>query len=161
MPVELWVASRWLHIIAAAFWIGGSLFLAAVLIPSVRRTMASLERIEIVDVVARRFSRLSWIGMAVLTGTGVVNLWTMQFSFDDFLTRRGATLIAKLVLFTVILVLSALHDFVYGPRAVNLARVKGTESVDYAAERRRASWIAMVNLSIGLAVLVLALMLRL
>ncbi len=63
---DLWLAVRWLHLLAMAFFVGGQLFLAAVVVP-VERRAADPERLR---AVARRFGYGTVVALAVLLGTG-------------------------------------------------------------------------------------------
>jgi uncharacterized membrane protein len=64
---ELWLAIRWLHLIALAFFVGGQLVLAAVVVPVARGTPA-------MGAVARRFGAgtlflvslaIVWLGISL------------------------------------------------------------------------------------------------
>jgi uncharacterized membrane protein len=61
-----WDAVRWLHLLAMAFFVGGQIFLAAVVVPSLREgaDRAALRRI------ARRFGWGTLGAIAVLLATG-------------------------------------------------------------------------------------------
>src|SRR5215212_5023868 len=63
---ELWLAVRWLHLLAMAFFVGGQLFLAAVVVP-VERRAADPQRLR---AVARRFGYGTVFALAVLLATG-------------------------------------------------------------------------------------------
>lgn len=54
--------------------------------------------------------------------------------------------------------ISALHDFVIGPKATNL-RMKNPESVDAFRMRKLASWIGRINLLLALIVVMLGVIL--
>jgi uncharacterized membrane protein len=64
--IELWLAVRWLHVIAMAFFVGGQLFLAVAVVPVDRRA-ADPERLR---AVARRFGYGTLVALAVLLTTG-------------------------------------------------------------------------------------------
>lgn len=61
-----WVAIRWLHLLAMAFFVGGQLFLAAVVVPVLR---GGADRAPI-RLVARRFGAGTLVAIAVLLATG-------------------------------------------------------------------------------------------
>jgi uncharacterized membrane protein len=63
---ELWLAVRWLHLLAMAFFVGGQLFLAAVVVP-VERRAADPQRLR---AIARRFGYGTVVALAVLLATG-------------------------------------------------------------------------------------------
>jgi uncharacterized membrane protein len=62
--VTAWVIVRWLHLLAMAFFVGGQLMLAAVVVPAARGT-------EAMAVAARRFGAGTLAAIAVLIATGI------------------------------------------------------------------------------------------
>ena len=140
------LAARVLHVLAAITWIGGMLFIALVLVPVVRRLSDTSLRTRLVHEVGLRFRTVGWIALGLLLASGLVNLWYRPYllSIPRFQWKLG--------LFLLALVLSAVHDFVLGPRA-------GAPGADPAL-RARASWFARVNVLVVLIVVVLGLTLR-
>src|SRR5256714_9521101 len=63
---DLWLAIRWLHVIAMAFFVGGQLFLAAAVVP-VERRAPDRERLR---AIARRFGWGTLIAIGVLLASG-------------------------------------------------------------------------------------------
>lgn len=62
----------WAHLTASAVWVGGSLFLGAVLAPALRRAgMGPRERIGLMVLVGRRFNWAAVPALAVLVATGL------------------------------------------------------------------------------------------
>jgi uncharacterized membrane protein len=140
------LALRFLHVLAAVVWIGGMLFIALVLVPVLRGNTDPVARARLVHLVGSRFRTVGWISLALLLAAGLGNLWMRPY----LLTLPRFQL--KLGLVGVALVLSVVHDFVLGPRA-------GAPGADPAL-RRRASWLARINVLIVLIVVVLGLSLR-
>jgi len=70
-------------------------------------------------------------------------------------TPFGRLLAHKLALVVLVLALSAVHDFIVGPRAAALMR-DDPGSPGALAWRRAASWMGRVNLLLALAVLAIA-----
>jgi putative copper resistance protein D len=134
---------RWLHVLAAITWLGGMLFLALVLVPITRRLEDRALRAHLFHEVGLRFRTVGWIALAVLVATGLGNLWL----YPSLLTAPRFHW--KLGLVAVALVLSALHDFILGPRA-------GVPGAGPSA-RRGASWLARINLLVVLVVVLLGL----
>ena len=137
---------RWIHLLAAITWIGGSLFVALVLLPVARGLEDPALRARVVRETGRRFRTVGWIALSVLVITGLADLWL----FPVFLSSPRFH--AKLALVLLALVLSAVHDFVLGPRA-------GAPGA-LPALRGRASWIARVNVLVALLIVALGLSLR-
>ena len=158
--IFIWVTSRVVHVLAVIFWLGGSFFLALALVPILRREMDRETRIPLIAQVGRRFSRITWVLMVILVLTGLVNMWSMGFRPEDFISSRGAVLLIKLVLFGFILSLSAVHDFLVGPRLDALALAGRVRSMEYSRWRRASSWSAKLNVLLGIVVVVLILKFR-
>jgi copper resistance protein D len=137
---------RWLHLMAAITWIGGMLFVALVLVPVTRRLADPALRTRLFQETGRRFRTVGWIALAVLLASGLGNLWLRPYLLwvPRFQWKLGLVLVA--------LVLSAVHDFVLGPRA-------GRPGASPAL-RVRASWLARANVLIVVIVVFLGLALR-
>jgi copper transport protein len=69
-------AVRFLHLLAAATWVGGLITLGA-LVPAVRR--AGGDR-ALLRAMARRFGQVSWTAMAVAVATGLYQLTLRPWS---------------------------------------------------------------------------------
>jgi uncharacterized membrane protein len=63
---HLWFSIRWLHILAMAFFVGGQVFLAAIVLPVERRS-PDRERLRMI---ARRFGYGTLATLVVLLATG-------------------------------------------------------------------------------------------
>ena len=135
------LALRFVHVLAAVTWAGGMLFIALVLVPVVRRLPDPALRTRLVHEVGVRFRAVGWVALGVLVATGLVNLWLRP----ELLTTTRFWWKAGLV--ALALLLSALHDFVLGPRA-------GRPGADPGA-RVRASWVARVNVIVVLVIVVI------
>lgn len=140
------LALRFVHVLAAVTWAGGMLFIALVLVPVVRRLPDPALRTRLVHEVGVRFRAVGWVALGVLVTTGLVNLWLRP----ELLTTTRFWWKAGLV--ALALLLSALHDFVLGPRA-------GRPGADPGA-RVRASWVARVNVIVVLVIVVIGLSFR-
>ncbi|HEX4804909.1 MAG TPA: hypothetical protein VFU94_03330 [Conexibacter sp.] len=67
----MWTAVRWLHLLAMGFFVGGQLFLAAVVVPALREA----ETRPALRTIARRFGSgtLAAIGVLLLTGIAMAS----------------------------------------------------------------------------------------
>jgi putative copper export protein len=151
--VTLYVASVYLHILAAATWVGGIIFLVLVVVPALRRSPnPDLMREAVV-----RFRAVAWAAFAVLLATGLYNLhargigWTELTSPEFRATASGKALLIKLACFAGVLALSAVHDFSIGPRAL---RAMEQKSPDAQRLRKQTGWIGRIN---GVVTLVIVL----
>lgn len=154
----------WLHILAAVIWIGGNLVMAMVVVPYFRRSVSPVERIQILSQIGRRFEPIVWGCVLVLIFSGLLNIF---LSYPDLTGLAGAfmrTLLIKLLLVIVLIVLTAIHSFVIGPRlsqAVD-ALEPGAEELPEQVKKIR-SWMSVVSSLIGvfsLLVLLAAVALR-
>jgi putative copper resistance protein D len=153
-----------LHILAAVIWIGGMVFLGAVLIPVLRDPAMRPQAAILIQRTGRRFRNLGWACLLLLIATGVVNLerwgvdWNRFASNDLWLSTWGRILAVKLGLVAVALALSLLHDLVVGPRAVTKLR-EAPGSAEALRLRRLASWMGRIILLLGIGIVAAAVML--
>jgi uncharacterized membrane protein len=135
-----------LHGPAAITWIGGRLVVALVGVPVVRAQAYPGLRARLFHQVGVRFRAVGWAALLVLLVTGLANLWMRPYllTLSRFQWKLGLVVLA--------LALSALHDFVLGPRA-------GVPGADPSL-RVWASWLARLNVLVVLLVVILGLALR-
>ena len=156
----LYFASVTVHVLAAMLWLGGMFFLGVVGAPVLRAIEPPALRQRLFQQLGLRFRRAGWWAIAVLLATGVANLhlrgwlrWDGLLGAPAFWrTSVGHALAAKLAAVLVMLVVSAVHDFVLGPAA---GRAPSGSSAA-AALRRRAAWLARINALVGVALVVAA-----
>lgn len=103
----------WLHILAAAVWIGGMSFFAIVVVPVVRRSGGGA---ELLQTIGRRLRVVGWILLALLVITGAANLrahgigWSTLGQREFWSTDFGRALAIKLSLVAAIVAATLLHD---------------------------------------------------
>lgn len=147
----------WLHILAAAIWIGGTVFLVLVLVPVTRSPVYRDVAAALFQGIGMRFRWVGWACFGVLLLSGALILayrgfgWAGVWSGRVFLGPFGNSLGFKLFLVTIILLISAVHDFLIGPRAVAYWQANPT-SLEASRFRRQASWLGRLNLLLGLIV---------
>jgi uncharacterized membrane protein len=149
-----------IHVLAALLWLGGLFFFGLVGAPVLRGVEPPELRQRLFNVLGSRFRTVGWVSIAILLVTGVMNLrYRGWLACDGVLgsaafwrTAAGHALGIKLVTVSVMVVLSAIHDFFVGPAA---SRVQaGTPEA--LALRRRAAWLGRVNALVGLVLVVAA-----
>ena len=151
----------WLHILAAAVWIGGMAFLALVVLPVVKREEYREHASRLIHLTGTRFRTIGWICLIVLVVTGFVNLafrgigWAVLVNAGFWQSPFGSVLGLKLLTVAVIVGLSAWHDFGVGPRAT-AAWQADPSSAEALRLRRAASWFGRLNLLLALAAVALA-----
>lgn len=154
---ELYRLSVAIHVVSAVVWIGGMWFIGLVLAPELRKVEPGA-RTGLYHRVGLRFRAIGWTCIGLLVLTGVYNLsyrgvtWDRFWSATFLQSRLGLTLAAKLTAVLAILVLSVLHDFVYGPRLRTLA----PGGPQWTVLRKRIAWIGRANALLALVVVVLA-----
>jgi uncharacterized membrane protein len=152
---NVYLLSVWLHILAAVTWIGGMFFLVLVVVPSLRKGDRAVAT-KLLGESGKRFRTVGWTCFAVVLVTGTFNLWARGVRLHDFVDRMwlsspfGKAVVFKLSIFAVVLVLSAVHDFSIGPRAVTELE-RDPQSNVAAALRRRASVMGRINALLALA----------
>lgn len=159
MPA-LYYANITLHVLAAMLWLGGMFFLAVVGGPVLRTVDPPPLRQQLFQALGVRFRTVGWWCIGVLVVTGVINLyyrgwlhWDAVFASRAFWsTSLGRSLAAKLFCVIVMITVSAVHDFVDGPKA----GVAKPGSPDALALRKRAALLARVNAIFGILLVIAA-----
>ena len=159
----IYLLSVWIHIVAAAFWVGGALFIAALFVPVLRRKKFRENSIAFLRLIGNRFRNYAWFCFLLLIITGVVNLQFRYgghslFNPEFWESPLGHVLGLKLLGMTCILFLSAIHDFYIGPKASE-AWVRNPASEEAKIARKKASWIGRINLLLGLLLFALGVVL--
>ena len=95
---DLWLAVRWLHVLAMAFFVGGQLLLVVAVVP-VERRAADRDRLR---AIARRFGYGTLVAIAVLVATGAAMASHYPLWDDE-------TLQVKLALVALVAVLVVWH----------------------------------------------------
>jgi len=143
-----------LHVAAAAVWIGSMAFFAAVVVPVVRK-MEPRSAAPLIRHLGARFRVLGWVALGVLFAAGVLNLHYRSVTWADLASRTfwsggfGRVLAWKLALVAVVVVATSLHDV--------LASAPASPSEDQVRRaRRRASWLGRFVMGLSLVILFLA-----
>jgi len=142
-----YVLSVYLHIVLAAFWIGGMLFLPLVLLPSIKNNPT---RVELLYKTGLTFRFFGWMSLGGLLVTGLLNMYAKGIPFSlEFLAGNsfGRVLGIKIVLFVVMLLIAEIHDFYVGERAI--MQMKESEKKRL---KQFAKWSGRINLLLALAI---------
>jgi len=147
----------WVHVISACLWIGGSLFLVLVLLPVLKtEAWAPHYRTLLRDIVVR-FRSIAWVTLSLLVVTGVLLVGhRIVGSFEVLIDSGwGRTVSLKAGVVTLILSLSAYHDWRTGPAAMQALRDNPGAPASLRM-RKVAMLIGRLNLLLGLLVVWLA-----
>ncbi len=101
----------WIHLTSAAIWVGGSLFIGAVLAPILKTMSFSLEeRLQIMIKVGRKFNKIAIPSLIILIATGIYNS-SSYFSNHELLlsTSYGNWLTIKIILVIALIITYIVH----------------------------------------------------
>jgi len=152
----------WLHLLAAAAWIGPQLMMFLVIAPGLGG-LDQPARLRLMRTITLRFGWLGGGALAVLVVTGLGNI-DRYAPADMFDLRYGYILAVKLVLVAVVILLTLAHSLVAGPRLLRLqeAALNATQerAKDLTKARRLSIVLSALTLLSSLAVLFCAALLR-
>ena len=104
------VILTWIHLVAAAIWVGGSIFIGIVFSPILKTISTSTEeRIQIMIKVGKRFNKIAVPSLIILMITGLYNSHLllgkpellMTTSYGVFLTVKIVLVIALIITYSV------------------------------------------------------------
>jgi putative copper export protein len=152
---------RSLHLIGAAVWAGGLVFLGLAATVA-RRTIPDRERVDFFRSLGRRFAVVGGIALLVLIATGSDMASDRDVWGDLTDTSYGRTLLAKLILVALVIALTIVHSLVQGPALSRLRRQALLHPNDDALRAQirsrsaRSGIVSALTLLATLAILVLA-----
>jgi copper transport protein len=119
-PRMLAVVTDWIHLLAAAVWIGGIAQIALAWLPVIRRGGSTL-RWEVMRAVLERFGKVALPAFLIVASTGLTNalieLGHVSALWDS---SYGRVLAVKIALVGLIAAASYLHAFRLRPRLLNM-----------------------------------------
>jgi putative copper export protein len=151
----------WLHLLAAATWVGSQVMMFAVIVPGLRRLDAG-PRWRLMSVVTVRFGWLGGFSLAVLVATGIDNI-NRYSPADMFDFRYGYILAVKVALVAAVVLLTLAHSLVVGPRLLRAQEAALASASAVPAEsrlRRQSVMLSSATFLLSLAVLFCAALLR-
>lgn len=110
MPIEQAILT-WIHLIAAAIWVGGSIFIGIVFSPILKTITTTVEeRIQIMIKVGKRFNKVAVPALIILMITGLYNSHLLLSKPDLLMaTSYGMFLTIKIVLVIALIITYAIH----------------------------------------------------
>lgn len=143
----VYLISVFIHIICAAFWIGGMLFIPLVLVPGIK---GQPNRVLLLHKTGIKFRFYGWLAVIILIISGVLNIYFrgLPFTIDFFTsTSYGKLLSIKLILFLVMLLVGGIHDFYIGMKSIDeMQQSLGNKF------KMLARWTGMLNLLLALII---------
>lgn len=106
------------HLLAATVWVGGTVALVFTAVPEFRKLPMEL-RVDRVRGLGRRWKPIGWGALLILGATGAwlaFGYWNADDPDVLFHSEPGHEILAKMILYAVLLTTATLHDFVLGPR---------------------------------------------
>ena len=105
------VIITWIHLVSAAIWVGGSLFIGVVLAPTLKKMSMSLEeRIQIMINVGRKFNKIAVPSLILLIITGIYTSYPLLLKPNLLSeTSYGTFLIVKIILVLLLVATFAVH----------------------------------------------------
>ena len=101
----------WIHLVSAAIWVGGSLFIGIVFSPILKTMSNSIEeRMQIMIRVGRRFNKIAVPSLIILMATGLYTSHQLLGTPDILVqTSYGHFLIVKIILVVLLIITYAVH----------------------------------------------------
>lgn len=141
----------YLHILAAITWVGGLVYLGAVVVPATRHLgLDERQRQRVFAELGRRMRVLGWGALGVLVLTGAAMLALRGVALADLWSGAGRFMVllrTKLALVAALVAVLLVHD------ALGVAASRAAPgSAEAARLRRRASWLGRMATVLSLAV---------
>ena len=101
----------WIHLIAAAIWVGGSIFIGVVFSPILKSITTSIEeRIQIMIKVGKRFNKVAIPSLIILMITGLYTSYPLLSNPNLLMeTRYGIFLSIKIALVIALIITYVIH----------------------------------------------------
>ncbi len=138
-----------LHLLAAAVWVGGTVALVFIAVPTAR-LFEGEDRARALRRLGQGWRPLGWGAMAVLAGTGLALAGLQGVFSGDASTRFYAVFAVKVALVAALAVGAFFHDFVLGPGLARQIREARPQTL-----RRPLVVVGWLNFALTLAVPVL------
>ena len=160
MSSGLLAVSYWLHLIATIVWVGGLAMMALVAWPGARKVLGPGKQLgALMADWQRRFNPLAWLSLAVLIGTGLMQM-AANPNYNGFLvisnTWAGAIL-AKHIAVGGMILIGAYMNWSLQPALARLALLEAANRPAPEAESLRLREVTLTRLNLACALLVLAL----
>ena len=148
----------WIHLVAAAIWVGGSLFIGIVFSPLLKTMTSSIEeRMQIMIRVGRRFNKIAVPSLFILMGTGLYSSH-MLLSKPDLLvaTSYGTYLIIKIILVILLIITYAVHVRVIRKDVEDKIMAKQMPEAQIQKLRKKIIILGEVTVVLSIAILFFA-----
>ncbi len=148
----------WIHLVSAAVWVGGSLFLGVVLAPILKKMSMPLEeRLQIMIKVGRRFNRIAVPSLIILIATGLYSSFPLLSNPGILLsTSYGSYLVIKILLVIALIIAFAVHVRIIRKDVEEKIMSKQMSEEQIQKLRKKIIILGEVTVVISVAILFLA-----
>src|SRR3989338_6019181 len=148
----------WVHLIASAIWVGGSLFIAMVFAPILKTMSPSVEdRLQIMIKVGRKFNRIAIPSLTIMIATGIFNAHQMLIRPDFlFSTSYGVLLVIKIIFVIGLLVAFGVHVRIIRKEVEQKIMTKQLSDSQITKLRTKIIIVGQVTVGLSVAVLFMA-----
>lgn len=148
----------WVHLVASAIWVGGSIFLGVILSPILRQVTPNIEeRLRLMILVGRRFNKIAIPSLIVLVATGIYNSRVLLANYtllDD--SSYGVFLVVKMVLVAMLVVVYLTHVRIIRQDVVDKIMSKTMEESELKRLRIKIIILGEVTVVLSIAILFFA-----
>ena len=152
----------WIHLTSAAIWVGGSLFIGAVLAPILKTMSYSLEeRLQIMIKVGRKFNKIAIPSLIILIVTGLYN--SVSFLNNSellFSSSYGNLLIIKIILVIAIIITYVIHIRIIRKEVEEKIMTKKMSEKQIQKLRKKIIILGEVIVTLSVTVLFMAALLK-
>ena len=135
-----------IHLLAACVWVGGSVALVFAGVPAAR-TLEGEARGQVLRALGDKWRPLGYSSLGILIVTGAI---LANHDLSDCVSPFKAVLWVKVALVAVLLVVSYLHNYIYGPRLAT--EIKEGRA---PASRAKLVWVGWTSLALTITIPIL------
>lgn len=148
----------WVHLVASAIWVGGSIFLGVILSPIVRQVTPNMEgRLRLMILVGKRFNKIAIPALIILVVTGVYNSRVLLANYtllDD--SSYGVFLVVKMILVVALVIVYLTHVRIIRQDVVDKIMSKNMEESELRRLRIKIIILGEVTVVLSVAILFFA-----
>lgn len=122
--LEPFTLVRFLHVLGATVWVGGQLTITTMLLPVVRTRLDVTARADVMRHIGRKFAKFTlavFLPVQVATGVLLADHYGVTIS-SLAQPGYGRTLLAKLIVVTLVMLASGFHGVAHGTGRAGTAR---------------------------------------
>ena len=148
----------WIHLVSAAIWVGGSLFIGIVFSPLLKTMTNSVqERMQIMIRVGRRFNKVAVPSLIILMATGLYSSHALLVKPDLLVaTSYGTFLIIKIILVIALIITYVIHVRVIRKDVEDEIMSKQMTEVNIQKLRKKIIILGEITVILSIAILFFA-----